>query len=218
MGAPGQDEGRRGGPGEGLESIGAHDDLMTGHPVGDDPADEQEPDHRDQLGCGDVPDVAGIASDLQDREGDGHGGDGEPAVEMTLHVISKRKLRLLSGPLILTRRTPIVSFCTLLRNVESIRNLVVMTSEIPVTQARDELADLINRVSYGHERIVLTRHSKPVACIVPPADLARLEHVRAGAGKPRFTGLPAAAASRPPLIGGPMPVAAQHQRPGQPRG
>jgi prevent-host-death family protein len=50
-----------------------------------------------------------------------------------------------------------------------------MTSEIPVTQAREELADLLNRVAYGHERIVLTRHSRPVACIVPPEDLAKLE-------------------------------------------
>lgn len=50
-----------------------------------------------------------------------------------------------------------------------------MTSEIPVTQAREELADLINRVAYGHERIVLTRHSRPVACIVPAEDLAKLE-------------------------------------------
>lgn len=52
-----------------------------------------------------------------------------------------------------------------------------MTSEIPVTQAREELADLLNRVAYGHERIVLTRHSRPVACIVPPEDLAKLENL-----------------------------------------
>ena len=50
-----------------------------------------------------------------------------------------------------------------------------MTLEIPVTQAREELAELINRVAYGHERVILTRHSKPVACLVPPEDLARLE-------------------------------------------
>lgn len=52
-----------------------------------------------------------------------------------------------------------------------------MTIEIPVTQAREELADLLNRVAYGHERIVLTRHSRPVACIVPPDDLAKLEEI-----------------------------------------
>jgi prevent-host-death family protein len=92
-----------------------------------------------------------------------------------------------------------------------------MTSEIPVTQARDELADLINRVSYGHERIILTRHSKPVACIVPPEDLARLEESEQEPANPGFAGTPPAT-SRPPLIGVPMPVAAQHQQPGQPRG
>ncbi len=50
-----------------------------------------------------------------------------------------------------------------------------MTREIPVTQARDELADLVNRVAYGDERIVLTRHGRPVAALVSPSDLAGLE-------------------------------------------
>jgi prevent-host-death family protein len=50
-----------------------------------------------------------------------------------------------------------------------------MTREVPVTQAREELAELINRVAYGRERIVLTRHSKPVAGIVPAEDRAWLE-------------------------------------------
>jgi prevent-host-death family protein len=58
-----------------------------------------------------------------------------------------------------------------------------MTSEIPVTQAREELADLINRVAYGRERIVLTRHSRPVAVIVPPADLAVIEEHERAAGQ-----------------------------------
>ncbi len=51
----------------------------------------------------------------------------------------------------------------------------VMAEEIPVTQARDELAELINRVAYGHERIILTRHGKLVAGLVPAEDLAWLE-------------------------------------------
>jgi prevent-host-death family protein len=50
-----------------------------------------------------------------------------------------------------------------------------MIQEIPVTQARDELAELVNRVAYGHERITLTRHGKAVAGLVPPEDLAWLE-------------------------------------------
>ncbi|MEV7755143.1 type II toxin-antitoxin system Phd/YefM family antitoxin [Streptomyces griseofuscus] len=50
-----------------------------------------------------------------------------------------------------------------------------MAYEIPVTQARAELADLINRVVYGAERVVVTRHGKPLAALVSAADLARLE-------------------------------------------
>jgi prevent-host-death family protein len=93
-----------------------------------------------------------------------------------------------------------------------------MTSEIPVTQARDELAELINRVAYGHERIVLTRHSKPVACLVPPEDLARLqEGEQEGADVSHAAG-PAPAAARQPGIPGFMPLAAQYRGPGQAQG
>ncbi len=51
-----------------------------------------------------------------------------------------------------------------------------MTYEIPVTQARAELADLINRVVYGGERVVVTRHGKPLVALVSAADLERLEN------------------------------------------
>ncbi|MFD9790073.1 type II toxin-antitoxin system Phd/YefM family antitoxin [Streptomyces sp. NPDC059070] len=50
-----------------------------------------------------------------------------------------------------------------------------MAHEIPVTQARAELAELINRVVYGGERVVLTRHGKPLVALVSAADLERLE-------------------------------------------
>jgi prevent-host-death family protein len=50
-----------------------------------------------------------------------------------------------------------------------------MTHEVPVTQARAELAELINRVVYGGERVVVTRHGKPLVALVSAADLRRLE-------------------------------------------
>lgn len=50
-----------------------------------------------------------------------------------------------------------------------------MAYEIPVTQARAALADLINRVVYGRERVVVTRHGKPLVALVSAADLERLE-------------------------------------------
>jgi prevent-host-death family protein len=52
-----------------------------------------------------------------------------------------------------------------------------MAHEIPVTQARAELADLINRVVYGGERVLLTRHGKPLVALVSAADLRRLEEM-----------------------------------------
>lgn len=50
-----------------------------------------------------------------------------------------------------------------------------MTHEVPVTQARAQLSDIVNRVVYGGERVVLTRHGKPIVAMIPPAELARLE-------------------------------------------
>ncbi|WP_328368891.1 type II toxin-antitoxin system Phd/YefM family antitoxin [Streptomyces sp. NBC_00457] len=52
-----------------------------------------------------------------------------------------------------------------------------MAYEIPVTQARAELADLINKVVYGGERVVVTRHGKPLVALVSAADLERLERL-----------------------------------------
>ncbi|MER6917002.1 type II toxin-antitoxin system Phd/YefM family antitoxin [Streptomyces sp. NPDC000594] len=50
-----------------------------------------------------------------------------------------------------------------------------MAYEIPVTQARAELAELINRVVYGGERVTVTRHGKPLVALVSAADLERLD-------------------------------------------
>jgi prevent-host-death family protein len=88
-----------------------------------------------------------------------------------------------------------------------------------VTQARDELAELINRVAYQHERIILTRHSKPVACIVPPEDLAWLE--QRGQERINLTSTGSAVDMRHlPAAGDPLPIAAQHRpqrQPGEPK-
>ncbi|GGZ55720.1 antitoxin [Streptomyces inusitatus] len=59
-----------------------------------------------------------------------------------------------------------------------------MAYEIPVTQARAELADLINRVVYGGERVVVTRHGKPLVALVSAEDLERLEAGREPVSEP----------------------------------
>jgi prevent-host-death family protein len=59
-----------------------------------------------------------------------------------------------------------------------------MAYEIPVTQARAELAELINRVVYGGERVVVTRHGKPLVALVSAADLEQLEALQEPADEP----------------------------------
>ncbi len=48
-------------------------------------------------------------------------------------------------------------------------------SSVRVSEAREELSELVNRVAYGHERIVLVRHGKEVAALVPASDAALLD-------------------------------------------
>lgn len=51
-----------------------------------------------------------------------------------------------------------------------------MTS-IAITEARDDLAELVNRATYGGERVILTRRGKPVAAIISAEDLAFFEEL-----------------------------------------
>ena len=50
-------------------------------------------------------------------------------------------------------------------------------SEIGVTEARDQLGQLVSRVEYGAERVVLTRNGRAVAALVPLDVLHELEAV-----------------------------------------
>jgi len=46
-----------------------------------------------------------------------------------------------------------------------------------IAEARNNLADTINRVSYGGERVVFARRGKPVAALVSADDLALLQRI-----------------------------------------
>lgn len=47
--------------------------------------------------------------------------------------------------------------------------------KLPTTEARELLAELVNRAAFQQERIVLTRHGKDIAVIISVDDLARLQ-------------------------------------------
>lgn len=49
--------------------------------------------------------------------------------------------------------------------------------EVRVSEARRDLSEHINRVAFGDERIVLTRHGKGVVALVSVADAEYLEQL-----------------------------------------
>ena len=48
-------------------------------------------------------------------------------------------------------------------------------SRITASMVREKFAETVNRVVYRGERIVLERHGKPIAAIIPVQDLELLE-------------------------------------------
>lgn len=51
-------------------------------------------------------------------------------------------------------------------------------TEVTVADARSGLAELLNRVAYGGERLVITRHGREIAALVPVDDLRLADRLR----------------------------------------
>lgn len=67
---------------------------------------------------------------------------------------------------------------------------------LPASVVRASFADLINRVAYGGERVVVTRREKPIAVLIPIADFERLEKIEAP--MPEVAAVAAATDESPP--------------------
>lgn len=48
-------------------------------------------------------------------------------------------------------------------------------ASVTITEARDDFAELVNRVAYAHERVRVVRRGRELAAIVPMADIELLE-------------------------------------------
>ena len=48
---------------------------------------------------------------------------------------------------------------------------------VTTAAARKNFSDLINRVAYGKDRVVLTRRNKPLVAVVPIEDIALIEEI-----------------------------------------
>ena len=55
-----------------------------------------------------------------------------------------------------------------------------MTIRVSIGQVKRDISDLVNRVAYQGERIVLTSRGRPKAVLVSVADYARLRKVEQG--------------------------------------
>ena len=52
-----------------------------------------------------------------------------------------------------------------------------MTPKINASVAREKFADIVNRVEYRGERVVVRRHNREVAAVIPIEDLELLQRV-----------------------------------------
>lgn len=55
-----------------------------------------------------------------------------------------------------------------------------MTIQVSIGQVKRDISELVNRVAYQGERIVLTSRGRPKAVLVSVADYARLQQVEQG--------------------------------------
>jgi prevent-host-death family protein len=53
-----------------------------------------------------------------------------------------------------------------------------MTIEIPASQCRAEIPNIIKRVENTGEQVIVTRHGKPIAAFINIKDLELLEYIK----------------------------------------
>ena len=63
---------------------------------------------------------------------------------------------------------------------------------VEATVARQEFSETLNHVAYGKKRVVVKRHGRDLAAIVPMQDVQLLEQCEEEPPKPRRSARPAA--------------------------
>jgi prevent-host-death family protein len=66
--------------------------------------------------------------------------------------------------------------------------------EIPASEVRERISDVINRVAYGRERVVISRNGKPQVALISIADFEWLKQQEAKAEPLRQRAIEAVAA------------------------
>jgi len=55
-------------------------------------------------------------------------------------------------------------------------------AEVSIEQVKRDISNLVNRVAFGNERIILTSRGKPKAVVISLADYDRLKHLSPTSG------------------------------------
>ncbi len=53
--------------------------------------------------------------------------------------------------------------------------IVIMSETLPLALVKSKFSEMVDRVEYTHDRIVVTRNGRPAAVLISPDDLASLE-------------------------------------------
>jgi antitoxin YefM len=53
--------------------------------------------------------------------------------------------------------------------------ILVMSETLPLADVKARLSEIVDRVEHEHERIIVTRHGRPVAVLVSPEELESLD-------------------------------------------
>ena len=54
---------------------------------------------------------------------------------------------------------------------------MAQSTEIPASEVRAQISEVISRVAYGGERVIISRNGKPQVAVIPIADLDRLKQL-----------------------------------------
>ena len=57
------------------------------------------------------------------------------------------------------------------------KEVMMINKEVSVAEAKKHLSELLGRVAYGGERIIICKRGKPMAVLIPPSEASAGEHL-----------------------------------------
>jgi prevent-host-death family protein len=59
----------------------------------------------------------------------------------------------------------------------TIKEVIMLNKEFSVAEAKKRFSEILSRVAYGREKIVISKRGKPLAILVPPHEAANEDHL-----------------------------------------